>query len=131
MTTNILDFGDGTLSLGGTDHICQVIAATLIPSNTRQDIVTGCGTTTRYINERFDLRIRFVQDWHSAGISKYLWDHYNQNVAFVFSPAADNTPSMAGNLTCPRPSLGGDAGTPLVDDVTCPIVGTPTLTVDS
>jgi len=131
MTTFIMDFGDGTLSLGGTDHICQVMSAVLAGSNTRQDITTGCGTTTRFINERFELQVRFVQDFRTGGISKYLWDHYNTDVAFVFSPAADNTPSVAGTLTCPRPKLGGDAGTPCIDDLTMPCVGTPTLTGDA
>jgi hypothetical protein len=131
MTTNILDFGHGTLTLGGGEMICQILSAQLIPSNTRQDIMTACGTTTRFIQEQFDMRMRFMQDWHSSGISKYLWDHYNTDVAFNFSPSADGTPSVAGNLTCPRPMLGGDAQTPLEDDVVAPVVGGVILTADA
>lgn len=128
--TNILDFGHGTLTLGGTEMICQIIAAQVVPSNTRQDIVTACGTTSRYVNERFDFRLRFAQDWAASGISKYLWDNYNTDKAFVFSPDPDGSPKVTGTLTCPRPSFGGDAGQPLVDDVTATVVGTVTVTAD-
>lgn len=131
MATNILDFGHGTLTLGGTEMICQVMAATVIPSNTRQDIETACGTTTRFIKERFDFRIRFVQDWHTNGISNYLWNNYNTDKAFVFSPSADNTPSIAGTLTCPRPAFGGNAGEALVDDVVAAVVGGVIVTPDA
>lgn len=129
--TNILDFGHGTLTIGGTEVICQIANATLIPSNTRQDIVTACGTTSRYVSERFEFRLRFAQDWHAGGISKYLWDNYNTDKSFVFSPDDDLTPKMTGTLTCPRPSFGGEAQQPLMDDVTASVVGTPTLTTDA
>lgn len=131
MPTNILDFGEGTLTLGGNEYICQVQRARLIPSNERQRIVTACGVTSRFVNEEFSLALTFVQDWHSGGISQYLWANYNTNKAFVFSPADDNTPSMSGTLTVPRPTFGGDALQPLTDDVVAPIVGTPSLTVDA
>lgn len=131
MPANILDFGEGTLVLGATDHICQVMACRVVPSNTRQDVVTACGTKTRFINQRYDLVVQFAQDWHSAGISKYLWDHFNEDVAFTFSPADDNTPSMAGTVTCCEPTLGGDAGQPCIDQVVLPCVGRPTLTADA
>jgi hypothetical protein len=130
MTTNISDFGHGTLTLGGTETICQITNATLSGSNTRQDILTACGTTSRYINERFDFRVRFAQDWTAGGISAFLWDHYNQEVGFVFSPDPDGTPKMSGTLVCPRPSMGGDAGQPMVDDLTAPVVGVPTRVLD-
>lgn len=133
MATNILDFGHGTLTLGGNEFICQIMAAQAVASNTQQDIVTACGTTTRFINEKWTLRLRFAQDWHTSpvGISKYLNDNYNTDKAFVFSPSVDNTPSMAGNLTCPRPSFGGDADQPLVDDLVCPVVGGVIITADT
>lgn len=131
MSTNVIDFVQGTLTLGGAEQICQIQNATLVASNTRQDIVTACGTTTRYVNERFDLRLRFVQDWTAGGISTYLWDHYNTDTAFVFSPSADSTPKMSGTLTCPRPSFGGDAQQPLTDDLTAAVKGTPTRVLDT
>lgn len=130
MTTNVSTFGQGTLKLGATDHICQIQGAVMRASNNRQDVVTACGTTTTFVNERFDFLVRFVQDWTSAGISNYLWDHYNQDVTFEFSPDPDGTPKLTGTVTCPRPSMGGDALQPLVDDLVIPVVGTPTKTVD-
>lgn len=130
MATNVRDFGEGVLTFGGSDYICQVEACTLVASNTRQDIVTACGTTSRFINEQFELRVRFLQDWTSAGVSKYLWDHYNTDVAFTFSTDPDDTPLMSGTLTIPRPSFGGETQQPLRDDQTFPVVGIPTLTAD-
>ena len=130
MPTNVRDFGEGTLTFGASDYICQVQSCIQVSSNTRQDIVTACGTTSRFINEQFELRVRFLQDWTSAGVSKYLWDNYNTNVAFTFSTDPDDTPMMSGTLTIPRPSFGGEAQQVLVDDLTFPIVGTPTPTAD-
>ena len=131
MATNILDFGHGTLKLGGSEFICQITAATLVASNTRQDIVTACGTTSRFINERWDFIISFAQDWHTGGISKYLWDNYNTEKTFSFSPSADSSPKVDGNLTCPRPTFGGDADQPLMDTVTCSVVGGVIVTADA
>lgn len=130
MPTNIRDFGEGELSFGASDFICQVEACVLVASNTRQDIVTACGTTTRFINEQFELRVRFLQDFTAAGISKYLWDNYNTAVAFTFSTDPDGTPEVSGTLTVPRPSLGGETQQALRDDLVFPVVGVPTLTTD-
>jgi len=130
MPTNVRDFGEGTLTFGASDYICQVQAAVLVASNTRQDIVTACGTTSRFINEQFELRFRYLQDWTSAGISTYLFNAYNTDVAFTFSTDPDNTPLMSGTLTVARPSFGGETQQPLSDDLVCPVVGVPSLTVD-
>src|SRR5262245_28140015 len=124
MPTVVQQFGHGSFTLGSNEFICQVQALTVVSSNTRQDIVTACGTETRFINEQTDIQVQFLQDWSSAtAMSGYLNANYNTKVAFHFSPATDNTPAVDGTLTCARPSMGGPAGEPMVDNLVLPCVG--------
>ena len=128
--TVITEFGHGTFKLGGNEFICQVIAWNSQPSNTRRVVTTACGTSTRFVNETFDVTVQFLQDWSAGGISKYMWDNYDTDVSFEFSPDPDLTPKLAGTVTCPRPAMGGGALDVLTDTQTFCGVGIPTLTAD-
>jgi hypothetical protein len=130
MSAYVMEFGHGTLTLGANEFICQIQSATIAGANTRRDISTACGTSSKFILDRADLTITFLQDWTASGISRYLADHFNQDVAFSFSTDPDGTPLAAGNVTCARPSFGGDALAPLVDTLTLPCVGIPTISSD-
>jgi hypothetical protein len=123
VSTVIKNFGPGgtlTLGTGPLETICQVLNCEVSGSNTRQDINTACGVVSSYINETFSVRIRYLQDWSTGGISTFLDLHYNTYVAFTFSPDTDGLPKRAGNLLCPRPMMGGDSLVPMIDDQTCP-----------
>lgn len=131
MPTVVMDFGEGTLTFGGgANRICQVTSCVVQASNTEQVLAPACGVKTRFINERFTMSASFLQDWSASGISRYLYDNYNTDVAFTFSPDPDATPLVSGTLTVPRPSLGGMALQPMEDTLVFPIVGVPTVSSD-
>lgn len=127
MTVNVMVPANGTLTLGTSgDVICQMVSVMIVPTQPDVRTETMCEVVVTPGQESFTMELDFLQDWHTTGISHYLWNHAGQTVAFTFEPTADGTPAMAGNLRVKRPTFGGAAGQHARDRMSLPLVGAPT-----
>jgi hypothetical protein len=79
----------------------------------------------------YALELTFFADWRSAGISRYLTLNDQTDVAFTL----DHHPDVAaehvtwtGTVRLKAPTVGGDARTTEMTEVTLPVIGLPVFT---
>lgn len=124
--------------LGGTAFDCQVSSWTLsagIKTGDREYTFCSAGEGNNSFIEGTDgeptLELKFFSDWRSAGISDYLWVNNMATVAFTLDHHPDITGEhvqWSGFVQLQAPDAGGDARATETQDITLPIVGTPTYT---
>jgi hypothetical protein len=134
MSASVLQPTAGTLKLGGTEFICQVVVGLVTVDQAQSRVEAMCETVLTFGQPLYLLDVDFLQDWHTSGISWYLWNHGDppQTVTFEFSPGVDSTPKMAGSVqVCLPRAFGGTAKEPARDRIQMPCTARPTLTADS
>lgn len=121
-----------TFTLNGTEYECQLTSWTLDPGvKDGNRVYTYCSDTANnsFIEETDDepvLKLKFVSDWASGGISDLLWANPNTVVPFVLDHHPDITGEhvrFAGNALVKPAPVGGDSRTTELTEVDLLIVG--------
>jgi hypothetical protein len=118
--------------LSSTSFECQVQSWTM--ANNTDDgerYYTQCpdGEFREDPEPDYALELTFFSDWQLAGISDFLTAHDGERVAFQLDHHPDITGEhvrWAGFLTVKAPSVGGEARTTEMTEVTLPVEGKPT-----
>ena len=119
-------------SLDGDQFECQLNSWKIV-NNTEdgERMYTFCpdGEFREETDPDYALELKFFSDWRSDGISDWLILHDQATVVFQ----VDHHPDIAaehvrwtGSLKVKAPSVGGDARTTEITEVTLQIVGKPT-----
>jgi hypothetical protein len=124
-----------TLTLGGISFQCQ-LQKWKMNNNTEdgEKFYTYCGPGPEGefredAEPDYSLDMTFFSDWRSAGISDYLWSNDQVAVAFVVDHHPDiigEHVKWTGNLKIKAPTVGGDARTTEITEITLPVIGKPT-----
>jgi hypothetical protein len=123
-----------TFTLGGQSFECQVKTWKLNPNEEdgeRQYTYCEDGEFFEETDPDPDLELSFFSDWRSSGISRYLWENGGETVAFQLDHHPDIVGEhvrWTGEVRIKRPSVGGDARTTEVTDITLKCVGMPEFT---
>lgn len=124
-------------TIGGLNYECQVQTWNMSNNTDDGDKLysfcnpgnTGTGGEFREDAEPdYALEITFYSDWRSAGISQFLTEHDQEIVAFKLDHHPDIPEEhvhWSGSLKCKAPSVGGDARTTEMTEVTLQIIGLP------
>lgn len=122
------------LTLGGNDFTNQVRSARTT-NNTgdgeRFPTYAPAGEFIEPSEPEWALELNFYSDWRSAGISDYLSANNHAEVAFVHQQhvgVTGETVQYAGTVILKAPSLGGEARTQDMTEVTLQIPGEPVYT---
>ncbi len=121
-------------TLAGTSFQCQV--KTWKMNNNSEDgekMYAFCPEGEFYEDAEpdFALELVFYSDWQSGGVSDFLWDTDQQTVDFQL----DHYPDIAGEhvrwtgrckIKCP--TVGGEARTTELTEITLPCIGKPEKT---
>ena len=78
----------------------------------------------------YSLDVTFYSDWRSAGISRFLTEHDGETVAFKLDHHPDIPAEHVyweGTVKLRAPSVGGDARTTEMTEITLVIIGEPTF----
>ena len=126
-----------TLTLGGISFQCQLQKFKMnnnTPDGERFYTYCGPGPEGEFREDAepdYSLDMTFFSDWRSAGISDYLWLNDQLPVAFI----VDHHPDIVGEhvrwtgtLKIKAPTVGGDARTTEITEITLPVIGKPTYT---
>lgn len=116
-------------SIDGEQFECQVQSWTLDPGiedGERMYAFCPDGSFVEEADPDPTLELKFYADWRSAGVSRFLWDHQGETVAFVLDhhpdiPAEHQT--FSGEVFIKPGPVGGDARTTEMTEVTLQIVG--------
>lgn len=118
-------------ALGVTQFECQVQAWN-IANNTDdgEKLFSFCpdGEVREEADDDYALELTFYADWRSAGISEFLWENDQTNVAFNLNHHPDiPTEHVQWTGTCKvkAPNVGGEVRTTEMTEVTLPIIGRP------
>lgn len=82
-------------------------------------------------DDDYALELTFFADWRSGGISDWLWDHDRQTVPFQLDHHPDvpgEHVRWTGEVLIKAPSVGGEARTTEMTEITLQVVGKPTKT---
>lgn len=113
---------------------CQVKNWVLDPGDQEGEVLYSyCGPGTEgeareEANPNATLQVDFYSDWRDNGVSKYLWRHRGEELAFRVDHHEDipaEATSWSGTLKCIAPPVGGEARTTEMSSVTFPIIGEP------
>lgn len=122
------------LTLAGTDFTDQCRSAT-VANNTddpeRFPCYAPAGEFLEPAEPEWALELNLYSDWRSAGVSDYLSTNDHDEVAFVLqhhTGVVGETVQYAGTVILKAPSLGGEARTQDMTEVTLQIIGKPTYT---
>lgn len=125
----VIEFG-----LGATQFECQV-SSWNVANNTEdgERHFTFCpdGEFREDGEDDYALELTFFSDWRSAGISRYLTQNDKTVVAFTLDHHPDipaEHVTWTGNVKLKAPTVGGDARTTEMTEVTLQIVGKPVFT---
>lgn len=134
MAINVTTIGPGTLTLGVTGTLTtlteQCTKARLIPSVSQSDpipVLSGASAPGKRA-ESWSLEIELLQDWKTAGTSKWLFDHRGEKHAFSYTPNTVGATKASGEVIVEAIEFGGDAGSPAKGTVTLALTGAPTIT---
>jgi hypothetical protein len=121
-----------TFTLGGNSFECQVKQWNIANnSDDGEKLYAFCpdGEFREEAEPDYALELTFFSDWRSNGVSDYLTVNDQQTVAFVL----DHHPDLpaehvrwSGNAKIKCPSVGGEARTTEMTEITMPIIGKPT-----
>lgn len=118
----------------GTSYECQVTSAAINATPNLQTVpATFCAPASQApAATGYELALTWLQDWTSpgGGLSKWAFDNDTLKMWFSVALDADSVPIATGTLRVVAGSFGGDAGTPLVSQVTWPLTNKPTIDVE-
>lgn len=122
------------LSIDAVQFECQLRSWKVNNDTDDGDTVyTFCpdGEDREEVDDAYSLELAFFADWRSGGISDFLWDNDGEVVDFQLDHHPDipgEHVRWTGQLHVKAPSVGGEARTTEVTEVTLQIIGRPTKT---
>jgi hypothetical protein len=122
------------LGVGANQFECQV--KTWNMANNTEDgerFYTFCpdGEFREAAEPDYALELTFFSDWRSAGVSRYLTLNDQTDVAFTLDHHPDvpaEHVTWTGTVRLKAPSVGGDARTTEMTEVTLQVIGKPVFT---
>ena len=132
MTTNHRKLKIITFSLGGSSWECQVQKWQILNnSDDGEKMYAFCpdGEFREDAEPDWMLELTFYSDWRSGGVSDYLTVNDQQTVLFQLDHYPDIPAEHVrwnGSTKIKAPSVGGDARTTEMTEVSLPIIGKPT-----
>lgn len=121
-------------SIDGTQFECQV-SEWNVANNTDdgERHFTFCpdGEFREDADDDYALELKFFSDWRSAGISDFLVQNDKTEVLFELNHHPDVTGEhvrWSGTVRIKAPSVGGEARSEEMTEITLPIKGKPTYT---
>lgn len=120
-------------TLGGVNYECQVQTWNMANNTDDGDkLYSFCGPDGGEFREDaepdYALEITFYADWTPTGISQYLTEHDGELASFKLDHHPDIPAEhvhWAGQLKIKAPSVGGDARTTEMTEVTMQVIGKP------
>lgn len=112
-----------TLTLGADDWTAGVTQAEIQPQG--GEVVVGIGGHKYRGNSTWQLALGHIQDAGIDGLTRYLFDHEGETIAFTLAPVDDGI-TWGGELVLSPTAIGGTGGTTLAQaSATLEIVGRP------
>ncbi len=122
--SNVYAMNEATLTLGADDWTAVVTQAELAPQT--GTVVTGIGGHKYRGKALWQLNLGHLQDADLDGLTRYLFDHEGETVAFVLTPVEDGI-AWGGEVVLAPTAIGGTGGTDLAQaSATLEVVGRPT-----
>lgn len=125
-----------TFSLGATEFSAQITSWSLDPGIKTGDRVytfnaegEGHNSFIEETDGEPTLDVKFLSDWTVGGLSDFLWTNNMSDADFILDHHPDITGEhvrWSGSLQIQAPPSGGDARTTESQEITFPIIGTPT-----
>jgi hypothetical protein len=123
---------NATVSIGATQYAAKCKTAEFLPETaiSTYKVLAPVGNVQDVDAPTWTLHLVGLQDWSSAGLSKYLNDNRGTEVAVIVTPE-DQTgwATMTAQVIAIAPPFGGTSGEWAEYDLTLPVVGQPTLGV--
>jgi hypothetical protein len=123
---------NATVSINATQYAAKVKTALFTPSTnvSTYPVLAPVGNIQDVDQPVWTLQLVGVQDWSTAGISKYLNDNRGTEVPVIVTPE-DTTgwPTCTATVIAMAPPFGGTSGEWAEYDLTLPVVGQPTFGV--
>ena len=121
-----------TLTIGGTDYAADATDIVLENEEADGDVTTFADAAAGGAVQWF-FTMNAVQSTDAASLWRFLWDSTGDEVAYVFAPHGNATPSASqphftGNVTIgSKPAIGGTAGETFTFEVRLDCTGEPVL----
>jgi hypothetical protein len=125
-------FADVTFTLDSTDYSCSVTSLRLIPTPKINEVSTLCGNKASVGQERWNMEIGGLQDYHQAtSLSMFLIANSGTiadfNVVWVASEDDTYEATATGEARLVAVEFGGAADEVATWTVSLPVEGTPTF----
>ena len=120
-----------TLDIGGENFEIQVKTWKLNNETEDGEPAYTFAPDGEYIEETdpvFNLELVLLADWKLNGVSDFLWSHNGETVPFQIDHHPDITAEHVrwnGNLKIKAPTVGGEARTTELTEITLAVVGEP------
>ena len=140
MTINYRKYTAAVLNIGGeVDYSCQATTAGVTNATPDGNKVytfcaSGAGEFRETPDPQYTLPLKWISDWSSTGLNRYVHDHNGETVAFTLTldPGdADYERTWTGNVVLKEPNDGGDVRTTETSEVTWNCIGVPDLAYGS
>jgi|SRR5215217_1126943 len=116
MSLNVNRNKNISFTLDGTSVDCQVQSYTFDPGIDDGDVLysycsSGANRTVQEVDDNPTLDVTFYADFHTTGVSRFLWEHKGEDVDFELvhlNDKADQKFTVTGVLRARPGPLGGD-----------------------